>query len=232
MPSSGEASGFNENYHLRRCFKGSPWLRVYIRHKYENNEVTCRLVTSKSKVAPLTPVTIPKLELMGAVLGLRLTQSVIAVLHLPMQDVIFYSDSIDVLWWIRGHGKDFRPFVANLVGEIQSGSDPSQWQHVPTNENSADLCTRRISPLQLAEHPLWWEGPEWIKTCEDVRMKFEKRPTKLPESRVSPSPGENDRVVSATNAQEKEDNSRKLENGDLIQRDFQVGRGTLECLLE
>jgi hypothetical protein len=77
---------------------------------------------------------------------------------------------------------------------------------------------------------------EYQKTCEDQwpRMKFEKRPAKLPESRISPSQGENDRVVLATNAQEKEDNSRKLEDeeGDLIQRDFQVGRGTLECLLE
>jgi hypothetical protein len=63
-------------------------------------------------------------------------------------------------------------------------------------------------------YPLWWEGPEWIKTCEDQwpRMKFEKRPAKLPESRIRPSQGENDRVVLATNAQGKEDNSRKLDD--------------------
>ena len=99
---------------------------MYIRHEYESHEVTCRFVTSKSKVAPLTPMTVPKLELMGAVLGLRLAQSVIVVLSIPMQDVLFYSDSIDVLWWIRGRGKEFRPFVANRVGEIQSNSEPSQ----------------------------------------------------------------------------------------------------------
>ncbi len=133
---------------------------VYVHHKYENQEVTCRLITSKSKVAPLTPVTIPKLELMGAVLGSRLTQSVIAVLRIPMQDVIFYSHSVDVLWWMHGCGKDFRPFVANRVGEIQNASDPSQWQYVSTHENPADMCMRGASLLQLAEHPLWWEGPE------------------------------------------------------------------------
>ena len=79
---------------------------VYIRHEYEGNQVTCRLVTSKTKVAPLTPTTIPRLELMGAVLGLRLTQSIIQVLEIPMQEVTFYLDSNDVLWWIRGRGKD------------------------------------------------------------------------------------------------------------------------------
>ena len=140
---------------------------VYIRHEYKSHEVICRLVTSKSKVAPLTPMTVPKLELMGAVLGLRLAQSVIVVLSITMQDVLFYSDSVDVLWWIRGRGKEFRPFVANRVGEIQSNSEPSQWQHVSTHENPADLCARGTSPSQLAENALWWEGPAWIKKEED-----------------------------------------------------------------
>jgi hypothetical protein len=123
---------------------------VYVRCEYDNHEVTCRLVASKSKVAPLTPITVPKLELMGAVLGLRLAQSVIAVLGIPIHDVYFYTDSTDVLWWIRGRGKEFsRPFVANRVGEIQSCSEPSQWQHVSTHENTADLCTRGTSPTQF-----------------------------------------------------------------------------------
>ena len=100
---------------------------VYIRHEYENGAVTCRLVASKSKVAPLTPTTVPRLELMAAVMGLRLPQSIVQVLGIPMRDVSFYSDSMDVLWRIRGRGKDFRAFVANRIGEIQSGSDPAQW---------------------------------------------------------------------------------------------------------
>jgi hypothetical protein len=117
-----------------------------------------------------------------------------------MHDVIFYSDSTDVLWWIRGRGKDFRPFVANRVGEIQLASDPSQWQHVSTQENPADLCTRGATPLQLVEHPLWWEGPEWIKMQpnEWPRMNFEKRPDKLPEDRNTQKGGEKSKVVLTT----------------------------------
>ena len=68
----------DESDYLHGCI--SVWCAVYIRHEYESHEVSCRLVTSKSKVAPLTPMTVPKLELMGAVLGLRLAQSVIVVL--------------------------------------------------------------------------------------------------------------------------------------------------------
>ena len=178
------------------------------KHEYESHEVTCRLVTSKSKVAPLTPMTVPKLELMGAVLGLRLAQSVIVVLGIPMQDVLFYSDSIDVLWWICRRGKEFRPFVANRVGEIQSNSKPSQWQHVSTHENPADLCTRGTSPSQLAENVLWWEGPAWIKKEEDQwpRMKSDNRPDELPERRTTQSEGGG--VVLAVNTQRDEGTSQ------------------------
>jgi hypothetical protein len=76
------------------------------------------MIASKSKVAPLKPGTVPRLELMGAILGLRLTQNISRVLEIPMQSVMFFSDSKDVLWWIRGRGRDFRSFVANRVGDI------------------------------------------------------------------------------------------------------------------
>ena len=99
---------------------------VYMRSEYDNDTVTSRLIAAKSKVALLTPMTVPKLELMGVILGLHLTQSLLMVLEALMQSVTFYSDSTDVLWWIRGRGRDFRPFVANCIGEIQMFTEPSQ----------------------------------------------------------------------------------------------------------
>ena len=90
------------------------------------------MIASKGKIVPLQPITVPRLELMGAVLGLRLTQNICRVLEISVRAVRFYFDSKDVLWWIRGRGRDFRPFVANRVGEVQMTTDPSQWRHVPT----------------------------------------------------------------------------------------------------
>ncbi len=85
----------------------------YLRAEYEDNQVSCRLIAAKSKVAPLNPTTIPRLELMAAVLGLRLAQSIHKVMCLPIQEASFFSDSEYVLWWVRGRGRDFRSFVAN-----------------------------------------------------------------------------------------------------------------------
>ena len=70
---------------------------VYMRCEYHNAAITSRLIAAKSKVAPLTPMTVPRLGLMGAILGLRLTQSFLTVLEAPMQSVTFYSDSTDIL---------------------------------------------------------------------------------------------------------------------------------------
>lgn len=129
-------------------------------------------------------MTVHRLELAGAVLGLRLTQHLTLVLGLSMQSVTFYSDSMDVLWWIRGHGRSFRPFVANRIGEIQMMTEPSQWQYVPTGENPADLCSRGATPDELLENSLWWHGPKWLLLEDKAgwpRMDVRSRPASLPE---------------------------------------------------
>ena len=159
---------------------------VYARFEYEQScPPTCRLLASKSKVAPLVPVTVPRLELMAAITGLRLTQTVIRVLEISMSTVTFYSDSLDVLWWIRGHGKDFRAFVANRVGEIQMFSDPQQWQHVSTEQNPADLVSRGVNVKDLKENALWWNSPDWLLKDKDnwPRVSGDSPPTEMKESR-------------------------------------------------
>ena len=61
---------------------------------------------------------------MGAILGLRLTQNICRVLQIPVKSALFFSDSKDILWWIRERGRDFRAFVANRAGEIQMATEP------------------------------------------------------------------------------------------------------------
>ena len=49
---------------------------VYARHVYKNGLVSVRFIAAKSRVAPLTSISIPRLELMAAALGLQLALSV------------------------------------------------------------------------------------------------------------------------------------------------------------
>ena len=72
----------------------------YVQHLYKDGTLTCRLVASKSHVASLQAVTIPQLELMAVVAGLKLVQTVGHVLDTDKSKWVFWSDSMDVLYWI------------------------------------------------------------------------------------------------------------------------------------
>ena len=122
---------------------------TYSRHQYEDGSVTCHLVASKSRVAALQAVSILRLELMAAVVRLRLAEAIGNILNIPKHEWLFWSDSVNVLYWIRGCSRKFKPFVVNCVGEIQSLTNPEQWRHVPTKQNPADQLTRGLSVSTL-----------------------------------------------------------------------------------
>ena len=99
---------------------------VYLRVIYESGSVSSRLVAAKTRVAPLAATSVPRLDLIVAILGLRLTESVSRVYSSTLDQAVFWSDSMNVLWWIKGSCRRFKPFVANRVGEIQSLTNPKQ----------------------------------------------------------------------------------------------------------
>ena len=55
---------------------------------------------------------------MGMVVGLKLAETVGQALGIDKSKWVFWSDSMDVPYWIRGQSRKFKPFVANRVGEI------------------------------------------------------------------------------------------------------------------
>ena len=140
---------------------------AYLRNVYVNGDVSSRFVMAKAKVAPLSATSIPRLELMGAVIAIRLATSVAKALEIAMDSVVFWSDSMNVLWWIRTHSRILKPFVANRVSEIQAGSSPSQWMYVPTSLNPADVVSRGQSSAAIAQNDLWWSGPPYLVQHEE-----------------------------------------------------------------
>ncbi|XP_071149222.1 uncharacterized protein [Mytilus edulis] len=157
---------------------------IYARHEYKSGMISTRFIAAKSRVAPLTSVSIPRLELMAAVLGLRLALSVKHALEVPDDNMTFWSDSMNVLYWIRGRSREYKPFVANRIGEIHTSSHPQQWRHVPTKVNPADLVSRGRTVEQLQSDVIWWNGPEFLQDEEpqwpDTNIQIENvRDTEL-----------------------------------------------------
>ncbi|XP_077992825.1 uncharacterized protein LOC144446858 [Glandiceps talaboti] len=135
---------------------------TYLRSVYGDGSVSVRFVVARAKVAPLKAVSIPRLELMAALLGLRLAARVSTTLGMPLSQHVFWSDSMDVIHWIRGQSRKYKPFVAHRIAEIQSKTNPSQWNHVPGKINPADLATRGVRMQELIDGSPWMDGPEFL----------------------------------------------------------------------
>ena len=101
---------------------------VYARCQYEDGSVSTNIVAAKTHVSPIIATSIPRLELMGAIVGVRLTTRISEVLGVKMTNSTFWSDNVNVLWWVRGRSRNFKPFVANRAGEIQTSTDPKHWR--------------------------------------------------------------------------------------------------------
>ena len=96
---------------------------VYARYEFEDGSIGTRLITAKSRLAPLKALSIPRLELMGAVIGLRLTKQVCEALGVQRNKATYWVDSCNVGYWIHGQTRNFKPFVAHRVGEIHEDSN-------------------------------------------------------------------------------------------------------------
>lgn len=137
---------------------------IFVRVEDEYGNVQVSLLTSKSKVAPVRAVSLPRLELCGAVLLVRLLNNVRNVMAMPIHEIHAWTDSKIVLYWLRKEPRSWKTFVCNKVAKIQQSLDCNHWYHVASEQNPADGATRGVSPDLLIHNDLWWSGPEWLRS--------------------------------------------------------------------
>ena len=162
-PDEIELYGFCDS--SERAFSAVVYVKMTI-----DSESSAFLVASKSRVAPLSKQTIPRLELLACVILARLITAV-RDMFLPVikaEIVKCWTDSITALYWIKGCNKEWKIFIENRVQEIRSLTAPSLWSHCPGTENPADIPTRKISACQLANVSDWWSGPKWLSKDYDA----------------------------------------------------------------
>lgn len=130
--------------------------------------IYAKLLTSKSRVAPLKELTIPRLELMSARILAQLMDTVKKALEsqLKFSRVRYWSDSRTALCWIQNRG-EWKQFVRHRVNEILKLTNKEHWGHCPGEENPADIGSRGALGSKLKDDKLWWCGPQWLTQGED-----------------------------------------------------------------
>ena len=90
---------------------------VYVRSFCRSGKVSVKLLTAKSRAAPLKTETIPRLELLGNLLLSFLITSVKNALKncVNFNKIYLRTDSKETLNWIKDIDKEFKTFVENRL---------------------------------------------------------------------------------------------------------------------
>ncbi|XP_058816910.1 uncharacterized protein LOC131680208 [Topomyia yanbarensis] len=100
---------------------------IYLRSMFTDGSARLRLISSKSKVAPLHELTIPRMELCAAQLLTRLLDKVIPATQMTFQEVVLWSDNTIVLAWMKKPLDRLQVFVRNRIAEIQKSTNGYKW---------------------------------------------------------------------------------------------------------
>lgn len=157
---------------------------VYVRVDFVHTVLTS-FVSGKVKIAPdKTTLTIPRLELLGGCLGVRIWRAASKEVGMRISKTVFWIDALSVLAMIQNVTTRFKVFVANRLAYIRAYTSPDQWRYVPTDLNSADVGSRGILPSQLEKLNVWLKGPNFLSSAE---VDWPKHQAKVDETVLSSS---------------------------------------------
>ncbi|KAL7880597.1 hypothetical protein SRHO_G00028510 [Serrasalmus rhombeus] len=138
----------------------------YIRIENSHGQVHCSFLLGKSRVTPLKPVTVPRLELTAATIAVKMDKLMKRELRMDLKDSVLWTDSTTVLRYIDNDGARFKTFVANRVSTIRENTRPTQWRYVSTSSNPADHASRGMKAEYFMKCQHWIEGPDFLAKDE------------------------------------------------------------------
>ena len=132
--------------------------------------VKTRLLSSKSKVAPISGETTPRLELLGALLLARLFTSVELALKeaIQIEKRFCWIDSMAALFRIKSTKREWKQFIQDRIDKVRKLILPKVWNFCPGRINSADLPTRGVKARDLKNSEIWWHGPKFLHEPEEA----------------------------------------------------------------
>lgn len=143
---------------------------AYLRVENDDGTITTKIIAARTRVAPLRTVSLPRLELSGALLLSRLLKQIEQAMRIPTTQMYAWTDSSIVIAWLSGEPHRWKTFVANRVVEILETIHSKRWYHVPSEENPADIASRGMLLTDLKDAKLWWRGPAWL-TEKEIKLE-------------------------------------------------------------
>ena len=134
----------------------------YLRMVNENQEVHVAFLMAKSRVAPIKPISIPRLELTAAVVSVNVASMLRNELDIANTQCLYFTDSEIVIGYINNDARRFHVYVGNRVQHIRDRSTPEEWNHVPGKDNPADEASRGATSKELLENQRWFRGPHFL----------------------------------------------------------------------
>lgn len=137
---------------------------VFLRVVTHSGYTKSTLIASKTKLAPLKLVTIPRLELLAAELSAKLVTKIQN--SLKVDRVICWIDSLSVLQWLNKPSSHWKTYVGNRVAAITELVEPSVFRYCSTHENIADLPSRGTKVEEFLKYSTWVKGPLFLDEPE------------------------------------------------------------------
>ena len=135
---------------------------AYARWKLKDGTYQCNLIASKNRLAPVKKISIDRLELCAAVLNTRLTTFIVKECRYKFEKHHIVDSQI-VRAMIQKETYGFNTFAATRIGEIQEGTNSSDWYWKEGELNIADWITRGKKPKEIDADSSWQNGPEFLK---------------------------------------------------------------------
>ena len=134
----------------------------YIRLLNQKVQVHCTLLIGKSRVTPLTFVSMPRLELTGATLSVKISKMLNNELYIHVDDEIFWTDSKVVLVYINSDARRFKVFLANQVQQIRDHTSPKQWHYDKSSSNPADDASQGLDSKKKDQIKRWFDWSSFL----------------------------------------------------------------------
>jgi hypothetical protein len=138
---------------------------AYLRWQMADGTVQCQLLAGKTRVAPKCKISIPRMELVGALLAVRLAWKIQDSLQMELEAVRYFTDLTAVLGMILRESATYQEFVGTRGSEIRAKSDPeAEWFWIPGEMNVAEMGTRpTVLPRDMGPGTQYQEGLPWMK---------------------------------------------------------------------